>query len=142
MWRVKPGHSGSGIPRTGFLSKCHSQASRVRLCDPVDGSPPGSSVCGTLQAGMREWAAISSSRGPLLHPLHWQVGSLPLVGKPSTTMTRRQKAPVDPDTTRLKSVPRSTGHLERTTLSISHTPTETRAYKHSSTMDLTTDRIL
>ena len=72
---------------------------------------------------MLEWAAISSSRGPLLHPLHWRAGSLPLVGKHSTTMTRRQKAPVGPDTKLLKSLLHSTGHPKLTTLSISHTPT-------------------
>ena len=31
------------------------------LCDPIDGSPPGSSVHGILQAGTLEWVAISSS---------------------------------------------------------------------------------
>ena len=36
--------------------------SRVRLCDPVDCSPPGSSVHGTLQAGILQWVAISFSR--------------------------------------------------------------------------------
>ena len=29
------------------------------LCDPIDGSPPGSSVPGILQARMLEWVAIS-----------------------------------------------------------------------------------
>ena len=33
------------------------------LCDPMDCSPPGSSVHGILQARILEWAAISSSRG-------------------------------------------------------------------------------
>ena len=33
------------------------------LCDPVDCSPPGSSVQGILQARILEWVAISSSRG-------------------------------------------------------------------------------
>ena len=33
------------------------------LCDPMDCSPPGSSVCGILQARILEWVAISSSRG-------------------------------------------------------------------------------
>ena len=37
--------------------------SHVRLCDPVDCSPPGSSVHGILQARILEWVAISSSRG-------------------------------------------------------------------------------
>ena len=31
------------------------------LCDPIDGSPPGSSVPGILQARIMEWVAISSS---------------------------------------------------------------------------------
>ena len=38
--------------------------SSLTLCDPVDCSPPGSSVHGILQAGVLERAAISSSRGP------------------------------------------------------------------------------
>ena len=32
------------------------------LCDPMDCSPPGSSICGILQAGILEWIAISFSR--------------------------------------------------------------------------------
>ena len=32
------------------------------LCDPIDGSPPGSPVPGILQARTLEWVAISSSR--------------------------------------------------------------------------------
>ena len=31
------------------------------LCDPVDGSPPGSVIPGILQARTLEWAAISFS---------------------------------------------------------------------------------
>ena len=37
--------------------------SRLTLCDPVDRSPPGSSVCRISQARILEWVAISSSRG-------------------------------------------------------------------------------
>ena len=33
----------------------------LTLCDPIDGSPPGSSVHGILQERTLEWAAISSS---------------------------------------------------------------------------------
>jgi len=36
-----------------------SYVSRVRLCDPIDGSPPGSTVSGILQARILEWVAIS-----------------------------------------------------------------------------------
>ena len=35
-----------------------SHFSRVRLCDPIDGSPPGSAVPGILQARTLEWVAI------------------------------------------------------------------------------------
>ena len=38
------------------------------LCDPIDGSPPGSSVPGILQARTLEWAAISFSPLPLTVP--------------------------------------------------------------------------
>ena len=38
-----------------------SHFSRVRLCDPVDSSPPGSPVPGILQARTLEWVAISFS---------------------------------------------------------------------------------
>ena len=64
------------------------------LCDPVDCSPPDSSLCGILQARILEWVARPSSRDlpdpgielTSLEFLHWQVVSLPLVpsGKPST----------------------------------------------------------
>ena len=33
------------------------------LCDPVDCSPPGSSIHGILQARILEWGAVSFSRG-------------------------------------------------------------------------------
>ena len=57
------------------------------LCEPMDCSPPGSSVHGILQARMLEWVATRSSRVSSqprdricisLHLLHWQVCSLPL----------------------------------------------------------------
>ena len=38
-----------------------SLQSCLTLCDPIDGSPPGSPVPGILQARTREWAAISFS---------------------------------------------------------------------------------
>ena len=31
------------------------------LCDPIDGSPPGSAIPGILQATILEWVAISFS---------------------------------------------------------------------------------
>ena len=44
-------------------SSAKSLQSCPTLCNPVDCSPPGSSVGGTLQARILEWAAISFSRG-------------------------------------------------------------------------------
>ena len=38
-------------------------ASHVQLCDPMDCSPPGSSVHGILQGGILHWVAIPFSRG-------------------------------------------------------------------------------
>ena len=38
-----------------------SHFSRVRLCDPIDGSPPDSPVPGMLQTRTLEWVAISFS---------------------------------------------------------------------------------
>ena len=54
------------------------------LCDPMDCSPPGSSICGIFQARVLEWNAISFSRGLFLTQgcnlclTHWQVDSFPL----------------------------------------------------------------
>ena len=38
-----------------------SLQSCLNLCDPIDGSPPGSCVPGILQARTPEWVAISFS---------------------------------------------------------------------------------
>ena len=49
----------------------HSGAqSCLTLCDPMDCSPPGSSVHGILQAGILKWIAISFSRGSS-QPRNW-----------------------------------------------------------------------
>ena len=39
-----------------------SRFSHVQLCDPIDGSPPGSAILGILQARTVEWVAISFSQ--------------------------------------------------------------------------------
>ena len=46
---------------TVAASAAKSLQSCLTLCDPIDGSPPGSSVPGILQARTLEWAAISFS---------------------------------------------------------------------------------
>ena len=42
---------------------CLVAQSCLTVCHPVDCSPPGSSVCGILQASILEWVAMPSSRG-------------------------------------------------------------------------------
>ena len=82
----------------GAWEQCVCAKSCLTLCDPMDCSPPGSSVQGILQARILEWVATPSSRGSSrprdqtwvsLCPLHWQVGSSPLVPpeKPLGTVT-------------------------------------------------------
>ena len=46
----------------GSLSESEVAQSRVTLCDPMDCSLPGSSICGIFQARIVEWVAISFSR--------------------------------------------------------------------------------
>ena len=43
------------------IAAAKSLQSCLTLCDPIDGSPPGSPVCGILQARTLEWVAISFS---------------------------------------------------------------------------------
>ena len=59
--------------RVWQITECYSVVTRKKesevtqscptLCDPVDCSPPGSSIHGILQARILEWVAISFSRG-------------------------------------------------------------------------------
>ena len=72
---IFPGHTaGILVPVWLYLSPCrHPTAHRssaaaakslqscLTLCDPIDGSPPGSAVLGILQARTLEWVAISFS---------------------------------------------------------------------------------
>ena len=50
------------LPQT-YESESEVAQSCPTLCNPVDCSPPGSSVHGILQARILEWVAISFSRG-------------------------------------------------------------------------------
>ena len=50
-------HEVYGCVRAKSLQSCLS------LCNPIDCSPPGSSVHGILQARILEWVAVPSSRG-------------------------------------------------------------------------------
>ena len=44
-----------------FIGLLLNRFSRDQLCDPIDGSPPGSSIHGIFQASVLEWGAIAFS---------------------------------------------------------------------------------
>ena len=48
--------------KTKSAAAAKSLQSCPTLCDPIDGSPPGSPVPGILQARTLEWVAISFSK--------------------------------------------------------------------------------
>ena len=85
---LHPGSTGLSPPLLCLGLSSHLR-SVTQLCPALlrhmDYSPPGSSVCGILQARILECVAISFSRGSsreskpsLLCLLHWQADSLPL----------------------------------------------------------------
>ena len=49
------------VPAYGLSFVCESEVAQscLTLCDPVDYSPPGSSIHGIFQARVLEWVAIS-----------------------------------------------------------------------------------
>ena len=49
--------------QNAIAAAARSLQSCLTLCDPIDGSPPGSPVPGILQARTLEWVAISFSKG-------------------------------------------------------------------------------
>ena len=51
-----------GVSREVPCSALKALQSYLTLCDPMDGSLPGSSVYGILQARILEWVAIPPSR--------------------------------------------------------------------------------
>ena len=51
----------SNIPSSAAATAAKSLQSCPTLCDPIDDSPPGSSLHGILQARTLEWVAISFS---------------------------------------------------------------------------------
>ena len=90
---------------TEYISLCHtvgpclsilytaaakSLQSCPTLCDPIDGSPPGSPIPGILQVRTPEWVAISFSNA-----WKWKVKvkSLSCVRLPATPWTAAYQAP-------------------------------------------------
>ena len=59
VWEIPWVEESGGLQSAAATAK--SLQSRLTLCDPIDGSPPGSAIPGILQARTLEWVAISSS---------------------------------------------------------------------------------
>ena len=53
---------GESNMETYIAAAAKSLQSCPSLCDPIDGSPPGSPIPGILQARTLEWVAIAPSR--------------------------------------------------------------------------------
>ena len=76
------------VPPSGMIfKKTSAAAAKVlqwcpTLCDPIDGSPPGSTVPGILQARTLEWVAISFSSA-----WKWKVKSESEVAQPCPTLS-------------------------------------------------------
>ena len=63
---IKGDTEGKQCLKKSNASNKHAAAAKLlqlylTLCDPIDGSPPGSSILGILQARTLEWVAISFS---------------------------------------------------------------------------------
>ena len=98
----KPIYKIYGVMQNGKLCVCaKSLQSCLTLCNPMNCSPPGSSVHGILQARILEWVAVPFSRESSQSAdwtrvsclLHWQAGSLVLVppGKPEYSAIKKNE---------------------------------------------------
>ena len=59
-WKI-PGTEESGGLQSAAAAAAKLLQSCLTLCDPIDGSQPGSPIPGILQARTLEWVAISFS---------------------------------------------------------------------------------
>ena len=64
------------------------------LCDPIDCSPPGSSVRGILQARILEWVAMPSSRGSLRPRDQTRVAYVSFIGRQILYHQRHLGSPI------------------------------------------------
>ena len=65
LWKIEDKDIGSNLfheaAAAAATAAAKSLQSFLTLCDPIDGSPPGSSLPGILQTRILEWVAISLS---------------------------------------------------------------------------------
>ena len=84
------------LPSAVFAAAAKLLQSRPTLCDPVDGSPPGSPIPGILQARILKWAAISFSTllslGTIISPLNLPSQLSPCLWSPASPFPRVELA--------------------------------------------------
>ena len=83
-WTLKKNFLGPNFAFDLLAAVAKSLQSCLTLCDPIDGSPPGSPVPGILQARTLEWIAISFSNawkwkwsGSVVSNSYWPHGLQP-----------------------------------------------------------------
>ena len=63
LWKIEDKDTGSNLCHEAAAAAATAAAKSLQsfltLCDPIDGSPPGSSIPGILQARILDWVAIS-----------------------------------------------------------------------------------
>ena len=82
-----------------FQNVCvHAQSlqSCLTLCDPIDCSPPGSSIHGISQTRILEWVVISSSRGSSPPRDQTRVSCISFIAKRFFTMSHLESPPPQP----------------------------------------------
>ena len=60
-WKIPGTEESGGLQSAAAAAAAKSLQSCLTLCDPIDGSQPGSPIPGILQARTLEWVAISFS---------------------------------------------------------------------------------
>ena len=70
LWSGSTDSKPLDYQRTNPAAAAKSLQSCLTLCDPIDGSPPGSAVPGIFQARKLEWVVISFSR---TNPREYQI---------------------------------------------------------------------
>ena len=77
--KEKEGKKNTFLKMILYLCVCLVAQSYPTLCDPIDCSPPGSSVHGILQARILEWVAISFSGESSQTKDRTHISSLPCI---------------------------------------------------------------
>ena len=89
-WRALP---APPLPVSSFALVCVLTQPCLTFWDPMDGSPPGSSVRGIFQARILEWVAISYFRGPSWSRDRIQVSYVSCIGRQNLYPGATREAP-------------------------------------------------